>query len=114
LSARSGKGCRKKKLRDYILARLECPKLNCGACEDARELDGIIPECETDSGCPVPSLLPGSARAVEIHEKLACLHRLNIGSAILEMYGATVEDLELIVVIEQLAGGKDGNGGEGC
>jgi hypothetical protein len=51
---------------------------------------------------------------VEIHEKLACLHRLNIGSAILEMYGATVEDLELIVVIEQLAGGKDGNGGEGC
>jgi hypothetical protein len=55
-------------------------------------------------------------RAMEIRNKLIRLHRLKIGPAILDRYGATLDDLELLALAEDELNEKevtpDGNGPE--
>ena len=79
------------------------PGLNCDDCREAQAIDGIIPDCETDEGCKVPSLSVAAMRALEIRDRLSRLSRLGVGGKILDLYEATIDDLELIAVIEDHA-----------
>lgn len=90
--------------------------MNCRDCIEAQELDGLVPDCQTEDGCKIPRLHPAAARAMEIRDKLIRLHRLKIGPAILDRYQATVEDLELLALAEDELTTKeattDGDGSE--
>lgn len=92
--------------------------MNCQNCLEAEELDGIAPGCKTDEGCLIPPLHPQAARALAIRSKLVRLHRLKIGPAILGLYGATLDDLEMMALAEdelneeEKEGADDGDGSE--
>ena len=79
-------------------------------------MDGLTPNCRTDEGCLIPPLHPIAARAMEIRDKLVRLHRLKIGPAILDRYGCTIDDLEMLALAEDELNEKweptDGNGSE--
>ena len=82
--------------------------MTCGNCLEAQELDGILPDCQSDAGCLIPRLHPLGARAMNIRDKLVRLHRLKIGGEILRMHGATLEDLELLALAEDELNAKEG------
>jgi len=63
-------------------------------------VDGLTPDCEKDGGCLIPPLMPGPARALEIRDKLQRLSGLNIGSSVLDLYRASIDDLDLIAIAE--------------
>jgi hypothetical protein len=90
--------------------------VNCTNCLEAQELDGILPSCKTDEGCLIPVLHPRGARALEIRSALIRLHRLKIGPGILNLYNATLDDLELLALAEdelnESGDTDDGNGSE--
>ena len=81
---------------------------------EAQDLDGLVPECESGEGCPIPPPHPAVSRALEIRDKLVRLSRLNIGDAVLRLYLATREDLEFLALIEDELNPEEDNHGDGC
>lgn len=73
--------------------------MSCSDCHEAQALDGIVPPCQA-AGCWIPKLNPMAARAVEIHDRLQRLSRLNIGGEVLRIYNAGKFDLELLATAE--------------
>ena len=47
----------------------------------------------------MPQLSAAGIRALEMHHQLSCLADLGVGGKILELYGATLEDVELLTVV---------------
>jgi hypothetical protein len=76
--------------------------VSCEECEKAREIDGDIPDCETDKGCVIPRLGERGGRIMAIREKLMKLKDLVDPGTILAAYGATIEDLDLLAKVEEL------------
>lgn len=76
----------------------------------------MIPPCRTDEGCWIPPIPPAAQRALEIRDRLVRLHDLNIGDAVLRIYGADKNDLDLLAVAEDVLKPQeekpDGNGSE--
>lgn len=86
----------------HIRARLDFPGVTCEECERSREIDGEIPDCETEKGCLVPPLGERGQRVMAIREKIVKLKDLIDPGAVLAMYGATVEDLNLLAKAEEI------------
>jgi hypothetical protein len=76
--------------------------VSCEICEEAREIDGDIPDCETAKGCIIPPLTDRGKRIMAMREKLIRLKDLVDPATILAMYGATLNDLELLSKVEEL------------
>ena len=70
-------------------------------CRDIKEKDGEAPDCETEKGCPVPTVDAECQKALELHGRIRNLKGLVDASAVLSMHGATTGDLRLIEVIEE-------------
>ena len=65
-------------------------------------MDGAVPDCEMEGrACVIPSLCEEGVRIMEIHSRLRALNGLVDSSAILALYGATREDIEILAIIEQ-------------
>ena len=75
--------------------------MTCGACDEAREIDGDIPDCETERGCRVPPLTERGARVLALREKLVHLRRLVDPATVLAIYGAGPEELDLLAAVEK-------------
>jgi hypothetical protein len=75
--------------------------VSCAACEDVREKDGEPPECETGEGCKVPPLLLSGLRAMELRRRLVALGPLTGPEAVLREYGATRDDLDMLLAAEE-------------
>ena len=76
--------------------------MTCEECERSREIDGEIPDCETDKGCKIPPLTERGVRVMAIREKLMKLKDLVDPATILATHDVSVEDLDLIAAAEDL------------
>jgi len=76
--------------------------VSCDACEDIRRKDEREPDCETGKGCRIPSLLPGPARALRLRRQVLRLGGLIPPAEVLKMHGATLRDVEMIAVAEDI------------
>ena len=74
--------------------------MTCEECEKSREIDGDTPGCETERGCIIPPLSGRGARVMALREKLMRLKSLVDPGAILRMWGAAKEDVEMLVEVE--------------
>lgn len=74
--------------------------MTCPACEESRTIDGITPDCETAKGCVIPPLSEAGNRILTIRQKLAALGELIGRGEILRLYGVTLEDMELLELVE--------------
>ncbi|HEY3276401.1 MAG TPA: hypothetical protein VGJ94_07250 [Syntrophorhabdaceae bacterium] len=84
----------------HIRARLDFPGVACKECEKSRQIEGDIPDCETAKGCIIPLLGEKGVRAMAIRDKLMKLRKLVDPQTILTAYGATVDDLEMLIRLE--------------
>jgi len=75
-------------------------------------MDAIVPLCATEEGCPVPRPNPAGERALEIHDRIDRLRRLNLAAHICTVYGVNKQDLELLAVIEDELKESSPAGGE--
>lgn len=75
--------------------------MSCEACAEAEEIDGAVPDCETDKGCLIPPLTEQGQRILEIRDRLITLHDIMDAGTILSMYDATKEDIEMLSIIEK-------------
>ena len=80
--------------------------MTCEACNEAREIDGDIPDCETEKGCKIPPLSERGARVLAVREKLVKLKDLVDPGTILFMYAVSVDDLNLLAEIETILSDK--------
>jgi len=67
-------------------------------------MDGDLPDCETGKGCAIPPLNEWGRRVMDIREKLTKLRNLVDPGTILGLYGATREDLDLLIKVEEIVG----------
>ena len=88
--------------------------MTCEACREAREVDEIVPDCETAAGCIIPPLAPAGARVMELWGLINRLHEYGATATILERYEVTKEELELLAVVagevsrnESVPGGRN-------
>jgi hypothetical protein len=44
--------------------------VRCETCEEGREIDGDVPDCETDRGCVIPPLSYLESRLMRIYQEL--------------------------------------------
>ena len=63
-------------------------------------MDGILPECQTETGCVIPALNSASGRVMKLRSMLVRLHEIVDPGTICKMFNATLEDLELLAMIE--------------
>lgn len=81
--------------------------MSCANCEDIRKKDKVRPPClkggdvPGQTACWLPPLSPEETRVMRLAEKMMALGRHGAGGEILRMHGATREDLDLLVVIEE-------------
>ena len=75
--------------------------MSCENCKEAFDIDRDVPDCETGKGCPIPPLDERGKRIVEIREKLVKLKGLVDPGTILAMYGATIDELDLLAKVEE-------------
>lgn len=76
-------------------------------------MDDITPPCQTDEGCLLPPLCATGHRVLELYERMASLADLGAGGKILEMYGATLDDLELLTLVVSLLREEKQDNGDG-
>lgn len=76
------------------------PNVSCAACEESREVDGLIPDCETDVGCIIPRLSDDGQRVMGIRDLLLDLHPLVDPGTVFRICEVDREDLELLALIE--------------
>ena len=67
---------------------------------DILDNDGVEPDCFSKQ-CIIPDPDLAGLRILAIRHRLANLHELGIGSEILRMYEADLEDLELLAWLEE-------------
>jgi len=75
--------------------------VSCDVCRDIEEKDGEAPPCKDERGCYIPPVGTDEQRVLEMRARLVALAPLGIGDAVLRMYEATEEDLEMLAVIEE-------------
>lgn len=75
--------------------------MSCENCKAQQTIDGVVPGCDTDRGCLIPSLDPEEHRIAEMRRKLIVLKELIGPDAILKMYRATKRDIEMLANIEE-------------
>jgi hypothetical protein len=97
----------------HIRARADFPGVNCERCSEARQVDGHIPECETEKGCIIPPLGEWGVKIMAIREKLVRLARLVCPAAVLQASGATPDDLDLLAKAEEAVDRLNPRGGKG-
>ena len=85
---------------------MDFPGVSCEECERSREIDGDIPDCETAKGCVIPPLTERGVRVMALREKLVRLRDLVDPGTIVAMYGATIEDIDLLAKMEELIGNR--------
>jgi hypothetical protein len=78
--------------------------VNCDSCAEAYEIDGVIPDCGTETGCAIPDPSPENLRILEIYTRIRELDGLIDAGTVLKMYDATLEDLELLALIKREMG----------
>jgi len=83
---------------------MDFPGVACEECRTSFEIDGDLPDCETGKGCAIPPLNEWGRRIMDMREKLMKLRNLIDPGTILGLYGATREDLDLLVKVEELMG----------
>jgi len=77
--------------------------------------EAFTPDC---AACPRVEPTPEAARILEIHSRIRALKGLVDGGTILRMYGAGMDDLEMLALVEEvlLAAAKEpeagGNNGD--
>jgi hypothetical protein len=81
---------------------MDFPGVACEECRMTFEVDGDLPDCEVGNGCAIPPLDGKGRRIMDMREKLAKLKDLVDPGTILELYGATRDDLDLLVKVEEL------------
>lgn len=91
--------------------------MSCEACADAEEIDGAVPDCQTDKGCLIPQLDEQGQRILDIRDRLITLHDIMDAGTILRMYDATKEDIEMLAIVENelkklRKNNNDGNDGD--
>ena len=75
--------------------------MSCEACWESLETDGETPACETEKGCMVSSLSERGREILELRAKLITLNGLVDSGTILRMYGADIDDIELLAFVEE-------------
>ncbi|TLM66007.1 MAG: hypothetical protein FDZ69_07440 [Deltaproteobacteria bacterium] len=85
--------------------------MSCEACAEAREIDGVVPECETGE-CPVVPMLQESARILGIRDLLVGLDGLVDAGTVCRLTDVDLDDLRLLAVVENLL--RENRRGEGC
>lgn len=63
-------------------------------------MDGILPECQTEAGCPIPRLDSDALRVMKLRSMLVRLHEIVDPGTICKMFHATLDDLELLAIVE--------------
>jgi hypothetical protein len=81
---------------------MDFPGVACEECRMIFEIDGGLPDCETGSGCMIPPLGEKGIRIMDIRGKLTLLKGLVDSGTILSLYGATRDDLDLLMKVEEL------------
>ncbi|MDA8082274.1 MAG: hypothetical protein M0024_01285 [Nitrospiraceae bacterium] len=82
--------------------------MTCEACEEARIIDEVTPDCESGRGCLIPALDDEGLRIIEIYARIRSLEGLVDAAAILQMYTATPEDLAMLAIVkEEMAEAKE-------
>lgn len=81
---------------------MDFPDVACEECRMTFEIDGDLPDCEAGSGCAIPPLDGKGRRIMDMREKLAKLKDFVDPGTILELHGATRDDLDLLVKVEEL------------
>ena len=74
--------------------------MSCEACREAHQVDGVTPGCETGQGCLIPPLDERGSRVMQIRDMLVRLKDLVDAGTVLRMYGAGIDDLELLALLE--------------
>ena len=88
--------------------------MTCEACEEARDIDEVTPDCESGRGCLIPSLDDEGLRIIEIYTRIRSLKGLVDAGSILRFYGADTEDLEMLAVVAaEMAEAKEEDNGPG-
>lgn len=93
--------------------------MSCDACKEALEIDGVEPPCFNNesefplskggkrgllpgvNACWIPPLDAAGQRIMEMRSKLIALHDLIDSGTILKMYGANMEDIEMLAFVEE-------------
>ncbi len=74
--------------------------MTCTSCREIEKVDGEKPRCETGEGCLIPDLSPDALRIWEIRDRLLSLRDLLGAGPVLQAYGVTLDDLELLADLE--------------
>jgi hypothetical protein len=69
-------------------------------------VDGVTPDCETETGCPIPELTAGNMRILQIRGLLVRLNQIVGPETICRILGVDEEDLSLLALIEGELGAK--------
>lgn len=85
---------------------MDFPGVACAECKTGLEIEGDPPGCETERGCVIPALSEYGARIMDMWEKLTKLRNLIDPGTILNMYGATRADLDLLMKVNGLMKGE--------
>lgn len=75
--------------------------MSCDECKTTLEIDNIAPNCSNGKGCLLPKLTDAGQRAMEQRQKIAKLSRVVTPLEAVKLIGATIEDIELIALIEE-------------
>jgi len=74
-------------------------------------MDGLTPNCQTESGCLIPSLRPAGQRVLEIRSRIVQLQRLIDPGTICRLFDADLDDLRLLALVEtELKPERDADG----
>lgn len=72
-------------------------------------MDDVTPPCQTGVGCWIPPLPTDAARVLALRDKLIRLRRLGIGAEIMRMYQVTLDDLDLLALIDNELNPREDN-----
>lgn len=64
------------------------------------EIDGTVPDCKKEMGCPIPRLAEDEQRIMEIRSRLISLKDIVDSGTILNLYKTTKDDIDILAVIE--------------
>jgi hypothetical protein len=74
--------------------------VSCENCKEGFEVDGTEPDC-WDGECKLPALCATGQRILEIRDRIITLQDIVDPGSILRMYGADLEDIELLAEVEE-------------
>ena len=60
-----------------------------------------MPDCKTERGCAIPPLGYAEARTLYLRERLIKLSNILSPECVLKIYGATIEDVDMLALIEE-------------